>query len=115
VWNQPRSARGAATGDLLNRNLTDVVLNNLDSIPTFLMHEGGSAVGNWISIRLIGDPKRGTPRTQLAQSCFANPEVSGSARKLPREGNIFHKATCGLASDWGLRIAWNDLPQGGTA
>ena len=46
-------ARGAALGDLFNDGHIDVVLNNLDSIPTLLrnvVHNGN----HWVTLKLVG-------------------------------------------------------------
>ena len=64
-FNRPRSARGAAVGDLDNDGDLDIVLNNLDGAPALLRNEGGNRAGHWISLRLVGDPKLKTPRDAI--------------------------------------------------
>lgn len=52
---QVLTSRGAAFGDLFNRGQIDIVLNNLDSIPTLLKNVGST--NNWITLRLVGTGK----------------------------------------------------------
>ena len=49
------TSRGAAFGDLFNRGQIDIVLNNLDAIPTLLRNVGTS--NNWITFKLLGTGK----------------------------------------------------------
>lgn len=49
------TARGTAFGDLFNRGQFDIVLNNLDSIPTLLRNVGSP--NNWVTFKLVGTGK----------------------------------------------------------
>jgi hypothetical protein len=53
------SGRGAAVGDLFNDGKLDVVINNLDGVPT-LLRAVDNHQGHWIEMKLIGGP--GSPR-----------------------------------------------------
>ena len=61
----PRSARGAAMGDLFNEGSLDVVLNNLDGRPALLRNYRADGTGHWIAVKLVGDPARKTPRDAI--------------------------------------------------
>jgi hypothetical protein len=50
------SARGAAFGDLFNDGKIDVVINNLDGIPSLLRNVNGDH-NAWLELKLIGGPK----------------------------------------------------------
>jgi len=71
-FTRPKSSRGAAVGDLWNEGELDIVLNNLDSIPTLLRNRGGSRAGHWISLKLIGDPALKTPRDAIGTVVFCH-------------------------------------------
>jgi enediyne biosynthesis protein E4 len=49
-----RASRGAAFGDYDEDGDLDVMVNDLDGPPMLLRNDGGSRLGHWISLRLIG-------------------------------------------------------------
>jgi hypothetical protein len=49
-------------GDLDNDGGIDVVVNNIDSAPALAPNVGGGAAGQWLTVRLMGDPSRKSPR-----------------------------------------------------
>jgi len=55
------SARGLALGDLDADGRVDAVLNNMDAPPTVLRNVTKSS-GHWISLRLVGDVTKKSPR-----------------------------------------------------
>ncbi|MDA1313811.1 MAG: CRTAC1 family protein [Acidobacteria bacterium] len=67
---KPKSSRGAVVGDLFNDGDLDIVLINVDEPPTLLRNRGGSSAGNWISLQLIGDPAKQTPRDAIGSVVF---------------------------------------------
>ena len=67
---QPKSSRGAVVGDLFNDGDLDIVLMNVDEPPTLLRNRGGNRAGHWISLQLIGDPSRQTPRDAIGSVAF---------------------------------------------
>jgi hypothetical protein len=48
-----RASRGIALGDLDNDGDVDVVVTNMDDLPTVLRNDGGN-VKNWLLVRLVG-------------------------------------------------------------
>ena len=84
------TARGAAFGDLFNDGHIDVVLNNLDSIPTLL--RGDVKNGNhWITLKLVGGPK--SPRDAIGAKVFL---TSGGARQ---RADVLSGGSYGSSSD----------------
>jgi hypothetical protein len=79
----PRVSRGSAAGDLDNDGGVDVVINNIDGEPTLARNVGGGAAGHWLTIRLIGDPARGTPRDAVGSVVFV------TAGGMRRRGEVF--------------------------
>lgn len=51
---QRRVSRGAAWGDFDEDGDVDVIVNELDGAPTLLRNDGGSKLGNWVSLKLVG-------------------------------------------------------------
>ncbi len=68
-FGKPRSSRGAAAADLFNDGTLDVVVNNLDGEPTLFRNRGPESA-RWISIKLVGDPGRKTPRDAIGSTVY---------------------------------------------
>jgi hypothetical protein len=68
--NLPRASRGSAVGDFDNDGDLDILLNNIDDAPTLLRNDGANRAGNWLSIKLIGDPKAKCPRDAIGAAVF---------------------------------------------
>ena len=83
-------ARGAAFGDLFNDGHTDVVLNNIDSIPTLLRNVVNNE-NHWVEFRLVGGPK--SPRDAIGAKVFV---TTGSIRQ---RADIFSGGSYGSSSD----------------
>ena len=60
-------ARGAAFGDLFNDGRIDVVINNIDSVPTLLRNVNPDH-HHWVALRLIGGPK--SPRDAVGTAVY---------------------------------------------
>jgi enediyne biosynthesis protein E4 len=63
------TGRGLAVGDLDADGRLDVVLSNIDSKPT-VMQNIASPAGHWLSVRLIGDPSKKTPRDAIGATVY---------------------------------------------
>ena len=77
----PRVSRGSAIGDVDNDGGVDVVLNNLDGPPTLLRNAGGASAGHWLTVQLVGDPSKRTPRDAIGSTVF----VTAGGRRMRRE------------------------------
>src|SRR5215470_7713250 len=60
-----RSARGSAVGDFDNDGDPDILLNNMDDMPALLRNDGANKSGHWLTLRLIGDVTRKSPRDAI--------------------------------------------------
>ena len=59
--------RGAAFGDLFNNGKIDVVINNLDQVPTLLLNVNPDK-HHWVGLKLIGGPK--SPRDAVGATVY---------------------------------------------
>ena len=69
---QPRSARGAAVGDLFNAGARDIVINNLDGQPTLFRNSGAGAANHWLTLELVGDPGAKTPKDAIGTVVYSS-------------------------------------------
>jgi hypothetical protein len=60
-------ARGAAFGDLFNDGRIDVVINNMDSVPTLLRNVNPDK-HHWVALSLVGGPK--SPRDAVGATVY---------------------------------------------
>ncbi|MBV9341047.1 MAG: CRTAC1 family protein, partial [Acidobacteria bacterium] len=86
-------SRGAAFGDLFNHGRMDVLLNNIDSAPTFL-HNVVKTNNHWISLKLIGG--QSSPRDAVGAKVFLS---SNGARQ---RADVTSGGSYGSSSD--LRV-----------
>jgi hypothetical protein len=63
------TARGLAIGDLDGDGRLDAVVNDIDSKPTVLKNVTKQA-GHWLSLRLIGDVAKKSPRDAVGAVCY---------------------------------------------
>ena len=61
------TGRGAAFGDLFNRGLVDVVVNNVEGPPTLLRNAVKNG-NHWLTLRLVGGPK--SPRDAIGATVY---------------------------------------------
>jgi hypothetical protein len=83
-------ARGAALGDLFNDGHIDVVINSIDSTPTFLRNVVKNG-NHWLTLRLIGGPR--SPRDAIGAKVFL---TAGGVRQ---RADVFSGGSYGSSSD----------------
>jgi hypothetical protein len=72
------TARGLALGDLDGDGRVDAVVNNADGTPTVLRNVTRPA-GRWLSLRLVGDPAKKSPRDATGAIVYVTTSVRGKA------------------------------------
>jgi enediyne biosynthesis protein E4 len=83
-------ARGAAFGDLFNDGHIDVVINNIDSIPSLLRNVVKNG-NHWLTLRLVGGSK--SPRDAIGAKVFL---TTGSVRQ---RADVFSGGSYSSSSD----------------
>ncbi|MEP7074203.1 MAG: CRTAC1 family protein [Acidobacteriota bacterium] len=73
------TARGMAICDLDGDGRPDVVVNNADSTPA-LLRNLAETTNHWLTIKLIGDPAKKTPKDAIGSTVFAT--VSGIKQRF---------------------------------
>jgi hypothetical protein len=73
-------ARGAAFGDLFNDGRIDVVLNNLDSIPTLLRNVVHNS-NHWVTLKLVGQTFLSAPSSSSGAPAGRGGRLSSSSEK----------------------------------
>lgn len=66
---RPLPARGLAIGDLDDDGRPDAVINNINAAPTLLRNVTEPA-GNWLTLRLIGDTSKRTPKDATGSTAY---------------------------------------------
>jgi hypothetical protein len=89
------TARGAAFGDLFNDGHIDVVINNIDSTPTFLRNVVKNS-NHWVTLRLVGGRK--SPRDAIGAKAFV---TAGGVRQ---RGDVFSGGSYASSSDQRLHF-----------
>jgi hypothetical protein len=84
------TGRGAAFGDLFNSGHIDVVVNNIDSVPTLLRNVVKNG-NHWLTLKLIGGPK--CPRDAIGAKVFL---TAGGVRQ---RADVFSGGSYGSSSD----------------
>jgi len=82
--------RGAAFGDLFNDGHIDVVINNIDSLPTLLRNVVKND-NHWLTLKLVGGPK--SPRDAVGSKVFL---TAGGVRQ---RADVFSGGSYGSSSD----------------
>jgi enediyne biosynthesis protein E4 len=88
-------ARGAAFGDLFNDGHIDVVLNNMDTMPTLLRNVVKND-NHWVTFKLIGTGK--SPKDAIGAKVFV---TAGAARQ---RGDVFSGGSYASSSDQRLHF-----------
>lgn len=63
------NGRGLAVADLDGDGKLDIIINNLDSMPTVLNNVAAEN-NHWLKLKLIGDPSKQTPRDAVGSKVF---------------------------------------------
>ena len=84
------AARGAAFGDLFNDGKIDVVLNNVDSLPTLLRNVNADH-HHWVELKLIGGPK--SPRDAVGATVYL------SAGKIRQRADVISGGSFASSND----------------
>ena len=69
--------RGLAFGDLFNDGKIDVIINNVDSVPTLLRNVDKNA-NHWVELKLVGGPK--SPRDAVGATVYPHCQRLQTAR-----------------------------------
>ena len=77
---RPIVARGSAVADFDNDGGLDIVVNTLDGPPVLARNSGGGR-GHWLTVRLRGDPSRGSPRDAIGSVVI----VGAGGKQLRRQ------------------------------
>src|SRR4029077_11831525 len=89
------TSRGAAFGDLFNDGHIDVVLNNVDSIPTLLRNVVNNS-NHWVTFKLVGGPK--SPRDAIGAKMFV------TAGGIRQRADVFSGGSYASSSDQRLHF-----------
>ena len=61
----PGVPRGSAIAGFDNDGALDIVISNIDGPPALLRNTGAGSAGNWLGVRLVGDPAQQCPRDAI--------------------------------------------------
>jgi hypothetical protein len=89
------TTRGAAFGDLFNDGHIDVVLNNVDSVPTLLRNVVSNS-NHWVTFKLVGGPK--SPRDAIGAKMFI------AAGGIRQRADVFSGGSYASSSDQRLHF-----------
>jgi enediyne biosynthesis protein E4 len=92
-------ARGAAFGDLFNDGKIDVVLNDVDSIPTLLKNVSADK-HHWVELKLIGGPK--SPRDAVGAAVYL------TANKMRQRSDVLSGGSFASSNDQRVHFGIGD-------
>jgi enediyne biosynthesis protein E4 len=75
------AGRGLAVGDLDSDGRVDLVINNLDAKPV-LLRNVATGTGHWLSLRLIGDAGKKTPRDAIGSVAYLTTGTTRQRREV---------------------------------
>jgi len=106
--------RSPAIADLNNDGLMDLVMASLNDKPAFFINKGSAIKGNWLNIRLEGNPALNSPRSACgARAWLTVKKITwmremgcGSEGFLSSSERMLHFGTGNLAGSGRLKIRW---------
>jgi len=108
-----RVSRGSAVGDLDNDGGIDVVINNIDGVPTIARNIGGGSAGHWLTLRLVGDPRQKCPRDAVGSVAFVTAggvrrrgEVASGRGQISQSDPRVHFGLGGQSSVSRVEVRW---------
>jgi enediyne biosynthesis protein E4 len=100
AFNLPRASRGSAIGDFDNDGDLDILINNIDDAPTLLRNDGGASAGHWLGVKLVGDPKRKSPRDAIGATVLCT--VGGKTMRAEVASGRSYNSQSDLRVHFGL-------------
>jgi hypothetical protein len=98
--------RGAAFGDIFNDGKMDVVINNMDGVPTLLRNVNPDH-HQWVELRLIGGPK--SPRDAVGATVYL------AAAGIRQRGDVLSGGSYLSSNDMRVHFGLGDATDAGTA
>ena len=98
--------RGAAFGDIFNDGKIDVVINNMDGIPTLLRNVNPDH-HHWVDLKLIGGPR--SPRDAVGATVYLN------AAGIRQRGDVLSGGSYLSSNDMRIHFGLGDAADAGTA
>jgi hypothetical protein len=98
--------RGAAFGDIFNDGKIDVVINNMDGVPTLLRNVNPDH-HHWVDLKLIGGPR--SPRDAVGATVYLN------AAGIHQRGDVLSGGSYLSSNDMRIHFGLGDAVDAGTA
>lgn len=98
--------RGAAFGDIFNDGKIDVVINNMDGVPTLLRNVNPDH-HHWVDLKLIGGPR--SPRDAVGATVYLN------AAGIRQRGDVLSGGSYLSSNDMRIHFGLGDAVDAGTA
>ena len=98
--------RGAAFGDIFNDGKIDVVINNMDGVPTLLRNVNPDH-HHWVDLKLIGGPR--SPRDAVGTTVYLN------AAGIRQRGDVLSGGSYLSSNDMRIHFGLGDAADAGTA
>ena len=106
------TARGIATADFDGDGRLDLIVNNLDSAPA-LLRNVADVKGNWLALKLVGDPSKKTPKDAVGSTVYATTgklrqrfDVISGAGYASQNDQTIHIGLGGATKIDSLEIIW---------